>query len=97
MQLLPTLPGGWASHAFAVNDHGLVVGYSDLGDGTGDRAVVWRDGVVTDLNGWLPAWARKAGYILRGAYDVNNRGQIVGVAGVPTPTGEHAHGFLLTP
>ena len=97
MRVLPTLPGGWASHAFAVNDRGLVVGYSDLGDGTGDRAVAWRDGRVLDLNGCLPRWARAAGYVLRGAYDVNNRGQIVGVASVPTPTGEHAHAFLLTP
>lgn len=97
MRVLPTLPDGWASHAFAVNDHGLVVGYSDLGDGSGDRAVVWREGRVLDLNDCLPRWARTAGYVLRGAYDVNNRGQIVGVASVPTSTGEHAHAFLLTP
>jgi probable HAF family extracellular repeat protein len=95
--VLPPLPGGWASHAFAVNDRGLVVGYSDVGDGTGDRAVAWRAGRVLDLNGCLPHWARTAGYVLRGAYDVNNRGQVVGVASVPTPTGEHAHAFLLTP
>lgn len=97
MRVLPPLPGGWASHAFAVNDRGLVVGYSDVGDGTGDRAVAWRAGRVLDLNGCLPHWARTAGYVLRGAYDVNDRGQIVGVASVPTPTGEHAHAFLLTP
>lgn len=97
MRVLPTLPDGWASHAFAVNDHGLVVGYSDLGDGTGDRAVMWRGGRVLDLNGCLPRGARTAGYVLRGAYDVNSRGQIVGVASVPTPSGEHAHAFLLTP
>lgn len=97
LRVLPPLPGGWASHAFAVDDHGLVVGYSDLGDGTGDRAVMWVDGQVVDLNSLLPRWARDAGYVLRGAYDVNDHGQVVGVAGVPTATGEHAHAFLLTP
>lgn len=90
---LPTLPGGTESFAFAINDDGLVVGYADGATTNGDRAVLWRHRHPVDLNRSLPASARAAGYLLVGAYDINDRGQIVGVA----LTGGHAHGFLLTP
>ncbi|MFN8196390.1 MAG: hypothetical protein U0R80_19145 [Nocardioidaceae bacterium] len=93
MRALPPLRGGTESFAFAVDDRGLVVGYADGADTDGDRAVVWWRGRAYDLNRVLPAWAREAGYVLMGAYDVNGRGQVVGVASV----GGHAHGFLLTP
>jgi hypothetical protein len=55
--------------------------------------VKWQHRRPIDLNRYLPAWARQAGYLLVGAYDVNGSGQIVGVATI----GGHAHGFLLTP
>lgn len=89
---LRPLPGGDATYAFAVNDAGDVVGYSNLADFTA-RAVLFRDGTTIDLNDWLPQWAVDAGYLLISATGINNHGQIVGVAAI----GEHAHGFLLTP
>ncbi len=93
LHVLAPLPGGTWSFAEGINDCGDVVGYSDTGDGTGDYAVLFRAGRAIDLNRWLPATARSAGYVLRSAYDINNHGQIVGVASI----GGHAHAFLLTP
>jgi probable HAF family extracellular repeat protein len=90
---LPTLPGGTESFAYAVDPRGVVVGYADGAGTHGDRAVVWRHRQATDLNTYLPARACEAGYRLLGAYDINGRGQIVGVATIDG----HAHGFLLTP
>jgi len=75
MRDLGTL-GGSRSKATGLNDLGWVVGESDTGEV--DRhgwsvwhAFLWRDGVMTDL-GTLP------GDVYSWAYDVNNRGQIVG-------------------
>ena len=93
LRTLSTLPGGTESFAYAVDDHGLIVGYADGAGTNGDRAVLWRNRRPVDLNSYLPARARAAGYLLTGAYDINNRGQIVGVAIISG----HAHGFLLTP
>lgn len=93
MRILRPLPGGMNSHAFGINDRGEIVGYSDTADGSGDLAVLFQGRRAMDLNIFLPAWAREAGYVLRAAHGINNRGQIVGVASIDG----HAHGFLLTP
>jgi probable HAF family extracellular repeat protein len=62
--------GGDYSYAYAVNDAGEVVGVSTLEPGNFlVHAFSWRDGAMTDL-GVLSYDAR--------AYDVNNRGQVVG-------------------
>ncbi len=92
MHVLPPLPGGTASYAYAINDHGLVVGSSNVADGS-SRAVAFRSDRVRDLNDLMPRWAVEAGFVLREALDVNDRGQVVGVASI----GDHAHAFLLTP
>ena len=92
MHVLRPLPGGDASYALGVDDGGDAVGYSNVADYTA-RAVVFRDGQTIDLNDLLPAWAVEAGYVLREAHEINERGQVVGVASID----DHAHAFLLTP
>jgi probable HAF family extracellular repeat protein len=92
MHLLPPLPGGDATYAYGVNDAGDAVGYSNVADFSA-RAVLWHDGQAVDLNDLMPAWAVEAGYVLREAHEINDHGQVVGVASI----GDHAHAFLLTP
>lgn len=60
--------GGSVSHALAINDTGEVVGASTVAGDNEMHAFSWRDGVMTDLG--------PVGYGV--AYDINNRGQIVG-------------------
>jgi probable HAF family extracellular repeat protein len=62
----------------ALNDRGQVVGYSDTGEGPGRRAFLWQDGRMVDLGALVDGDANSE------AFDINNRGQIVGrVAGRP--------------
>jgi probable HAF family extracellular repeat protein len=47
---LPRLPGSIHAGAFDLNDAGVVVGWSNVGNiGSRHRAVMWRQGVVVDL------------------------------------------------
>ena len=69
---LGALGGEW-SEAWAINDHGQVVGEVDY-DGTDSHAFFWADGVMTDL-GTLGGNSRSA------AIDLNNFGQVVGYSG----------------
>lgn len=77
-----------AGYADAVNASGQVVGtyFTSIGE----RAFLYEDGVVTDLNDLLPAGS---GWELHAALDINDAGQIVGQG---THDGE-GRGFLLTP
>ncbi len=63
--------GGPGSSAFGVNDTGVVVGASDLPDGT-FHAFVWENGVMTDLG--------TLGGEVSTAFSVNNAGVVVGRA-----------------
>ena len=54
MRDLRTLPGDYASVALGINDEGEVVGAS-LDAHFNPRAVLWKDGVMTDLNTLIPA------------------------------------------
>jgi probable HAF family extracellular repeat protein len=75
---LGTLPGGYSSTAYWVNDQGLIMGGSENGmiDPVTGRpeniAVVWRGGAITSLG------------TLGGSFSfgnaMNNRGQVVGLA-----------------
>ncbi|WP_018412309.1 PEP-CTERM sorting domain-containing protein [Methyloversatilis thermotolerans] len=83
------LPGGAVfSTATAVNGQGVVVGYSTGSAGTGatSRAVMWKDGVLTDL-GSLNDGAASGGFASY-ANDINAAGTIVGYSSASG--GQHA-------
>jgi uncharacterized membrane protein len=74
VEALPGLPGGSDTmNALAMNDLGAVVGHAS--PGTGQDAVLWYQGKITEL-GPVP------GSTYSTAYDVNNRFQVVGLANV---------------
>lgn len=84
-----------ATHAWDINDAGVVVGNAQAQVTTaepfaGTRAWVSVNGRITDLNRQIPA---NSGWSLKVAYGINNRGQIVGVG---TLNGA-VRAFLLTP
>lgn len=70
--------GGLGCRANAINDTGLIAGYSDLADGT-QHGFVYQNGVMSDM-GTLPGGANSW------ASDVNNRGEVVGWSDVPGGT-----------
>ena len=63
-----------SSHAFDINEWGLVVGSSDVVSIAGVHAVLWKGGTIVDLNDLIedPNWT------LLEARAVNDRGDIVG-------------------
>lgn len=80
---LGTLPGGSTSAAYAVSG-GSIVGTSD------DRAVLWKNGSVVDLNGQID---QNDFWVLTKATSIDSFGRIVGV-------GRHkglTRAFVLTP
>jgi len=79
-----------ASLALGINDRGDVVGAS-LDTSFNPRALLWENGVMTDLNTRIAA--NPSGLHLLLALSINSRGEIVGLAA--TSTG--LHGFLATP
>jgi probable HAF family extracellular repeat protein len=88
---LGTFPGDVASTANAINTKNQIVGTSN--DASGDeRAVLWQDGTIVDLNALVPA---TSGLYLAEANGINDRGQITGTA-VVIATGE-PRAYLATP
>ena len=79
---LGALPGGggWTSHAYAINDAGVVVGGSAANPGNGPfQPFVWQNGVMTALFADLPACEINThGACSGSANDINSAGQIVG-------------------
>jgi probable HAF family extracellular repeat protein len=76
IQDLGTLRGDVLSYAFGINNLGQVVGGSCDASGI-CRAFLWQDGRMTDLNTLL---SPNAPLYLVYAYDINDRGEIVGEA-----------------
>jgi probable HAF family extracellular repeat protein len=83
---LGTLPGDGTSFASGINNKGQVVG-------SGSRAFLWQRGLMTDPNTLVPGHPFSPLYLLQ-AFDINARGEIVGVG--LAITGE-LHAFLATP
>lgn len=65
--------GGTQSTANDINNAGLVVGA--VGQQAAQRAVLWENGQMKDLNTLIPA---NSGWVLQEARAINNKGQIVG-------------------
>ena len=86
---LGSLGGNW-SYAFALNHSGDVVGYSNGPGFDGYHAFLSSGGVMQDLNALIPA---DSGWVLSGAYGINDYGQIVGAG----HHGQDLHAFLLNP
>lgn len=83
--------GCCTTDAVAINNLGQIVGYSDHLPGGDPHAFLYQNGQIGDLNFLIdPA----SGWLLRGATDINDSGQIVGYGRSPSGS-EHA--FLLTP
>ena len=87
---LPPLPGDAVSAAVAINDQDVVAGGSGicaspgaLGWAVSTHAVIWRNGLPTDLGGL-------GGQFNNSATDSNNRGQVVGMSDLPGDTVTHA-------
>jgi probable HAF family extracellular repeat protein len=87
--------GGELSNAYAINDSNQTVGWSLMAEDNSFHAAMWSDGEATDLNSFLDASTVAAGWHLIEAFDINNKGWIVGDA-YNAELGVH-HAFLLTP
>lgn len=82
-------PPGW-THANAINNSGVTVGYATL-PSMATRAIIWTsDSGLVDLNTLVPTGS---GWELTHAFDINNAGQIVGQGVLNGET----RAFLLTP
>jgi probable HAF family extracellular repeat protein len=73
---LGTLPGDVLAVAFGMNNWGQVVGMSEDASGN-DRAFLWQNGVMIDLNSLIPP---SSNLYLFFAGDINDRGVISGEA-----------------
>jgi probable HAF family extracellular repeat protein len=92
MTILPDHNSNGHSIAFGVNDAGIVVGRSDVltpNGGWQQDAVLWQNGVLIDLNSFLPT---NSGWVLNVAQSINDNGEI---AGIGTYDGMTA-GFVLS-
>jgi probable HAF family extracellular repeat protein len=88
---LGTLPGRPLVFAGGLNNKGQAVGHSCDATDTYCHAYLWENGVMTDLNSLIPGGA----YYLYYAGDINDRGEIAGVAVDPATGASPA--FLAIP
>jgi probable HAF family extracellular repeat protein len=91
---LGILPGDGAAFATGINNRGQVVG-STFNSVGWSRGFIWQDNVMTDLNTFIP---RDSNLFIIAASNINERGQISGMATVLTgPDTGKIHAILLTP
>jgi probable HAF family extracellular repeat protein len=90
VQNLSPLANDVVSAAFGINDHDVAVGGSGIcaspgvvGFALATHAVIWRNGLPTDLGGL-------GGQNNNTATDINNKDQVVGMSDVPGDTATHA-------
>jgi probable HAF family extracellular repeat protein len=89
------LPGDFAGFATGINNRGQVVGNDFDSNFDWFHGFIWQDNVTTDLNTLIP---EDSGLFIISASNINDRGQISGMATVVSGphTGE-IHAYLLTP
>lgn len=78
--------GGYWAQAIALNNSGHVVGIALTAAGEA-HAFLWEDGLMSDLD-------VLAGDVFSGAFDVNQKGQIVGMSGAGTTDVATSHAVL---
>jgi probable HAF family extracellular repeat protein len=92
---LPLISGDTSGAATAINDNGQIVGISGIcdqavGRHTARHAVLWENGVVTDIGNLGAQWWNTPTAI-------NQRGDVVGFAGDPAfVEGDIVHAFMWT-
>ena len=91
---LARYPGFGQQAPRAINNDGVAVGYGNVSPEAMagyDKAFLWRDGKVMDLDGVV---SKPAGAKIMSAFDINNKGQIVGTMNLSN--GKQV-GFIATP
>ena len=91
---LGILPGDGAAFATGINNRRQVVGSTFNSEGW-SRGFIWQDDVMTDLNTHI---RKDSNLLIIAASNINQRGQISGMAEVQTgPNAHKIHAILLTP
>jgi probable HAF family extracellular repeat protein len=92
---LGILPGDSATFATGINNKGQVVGSGFDSRGNWANGFIWQDGVMTDLNKLISG---DSNLFIIAASNINERGQISGMAMVPGgPHAGNLHAILLIP
>jgi probable HAF family extracellular repeat protein len=89
---LGTLTGDSYSSAIAIGNNGLVLGVS-ISASFSSRAVLWRDGIATDMNTLVP---QDSALYLESACSINEKGEIIGFAALKSNPSE-SHAYLAKP
>jgi len=87
---LGSLPGYTNSYGRDINNMGQVVGNVTNAENSLERAILYENGTMTDLNTLIDPTLK---WNLKIAYAINDSGQIVGYGS----NGSQNHAFLLTP
>jgi probable HAF family extracellular repeat protein len=93
MHDLGTLPGDFGSDGDGINNEGQVVGGSWNEAQTVESAIIWQNGMMTDLNTLIPPDSPL--YLVEATGTINDQGWIAGIA-TQISTGD-THAFLLIP